>query len=78
MNTNANSTHTLVSPTPTTLEGYLLEFEWSMSVSFVSEYSRENHNIILHPFFEDFVISNQLNEYLKTFEYQGSRPFFGL
>ena len=36
-----NSTHTLVSPTPTTLEGYLLEFESSMSVSFVSEYSRK-------------------------------------
>ena len=35
-----NSTHTLVSPTPTALEGYLLEFESSMSVSFVSEYSR--------------------------------------
>ena len=35
-----NSTHTLVSPTPTTHEGYLLEFESSMSVSFVSEYSR--------------------------------------
>ena len=35
-----NSTHTLVSPTPTTLERYLLEFESSMSVSFVSEYSR--------------------------------------
>ena len=33
-------THTLVSPTPTTIEGYLLEFESSMSVSFVSEYSR--------------------------------------
>ena len=37
-----NSTHTLVSPTPTTLEGYLLEFESSMSVSFVSEYSRKD------------------------------------
>ena len=37
-----NSTHTLVSPTPTTLERYLLEFESSMSVSFVSEYSRYN------------------------------------
>ena len=37
-----NSTHTLVSPTPTTLEGYLLEFESSMSVSFVSEYSRKS------------------------------------
>ena len=36
-----NSTHTLVSPTPTALEGYLLEFESSMSVSFVSEYSRK-------------------------------------
>ena len=36
-----NSTHTLVSPTPTTLERYLLEFESSMSVSFVSEYSRK-------------------------------------
>ena len=35
-----NSTHTLASPTPTTLERYLLEFESSMSVSFVSEYSR--------------------------------------
>ena len=35
-----NSTHTLVSPTPATLEQYLLEFESSMSVSFVSEYSR--------------------------------------
>ena len=35
-----NSTHTLVSPTPTALEGYLLESESSMSVSFVSEYSR--------------------------------------
>ena len=33
-----NSTHTLVSPTPTTLEGYLLVLESSMSVSFVSEY----------------------------------------
>ena len=38
-----NSTHTLVSPTPTTLEGYLLKFESSMSVSFVSEYSRKSH-----------------------------------
>ena len=37
-----DSTHTLVSPTPTTLEGYLLEFESSMSVSFVSEYSRKS------------------------------------
>ena len=37
-----NSTHTLVSPTPTTLERYLLEFESSMSVSFVSEKSRNN------------------------------------
>ena len=37
-----NSTHTLVSPTPTTLERYLLEFESSMSVSFVSEYSRKS------------------------------------
>ena len=36
-----DSTHTLVSPTPTTLEGYLIEFESSMSVSFVSEYSRK-------------------------------------
>ena len=36
-----NSTHTLASPTPTTLERYLLEFESSMSVSFVSEYSRK-------------------------------------
>ena len=32
------SIHTLVSPT---FEGYLLEFESSMSVSFVSEYSRK-------------------------------------
>ena len=37
-----NSTHTLVNPTPTTLERYLLEFESSMSVSFVSEYSRKS------------------------------------
>ena len=37
-----NSTHTLVSPTPTTLERYLLEFESSMSVSFISEYSRKS------------------------------------
>ena len=37
-----NSTHILVSPTPTTLEGYLLEFKSSMSVSFVSEYSRKH------------------------------------
>ena len=37
-----NSTHTFVSPTPTTLEGYLLEFESSISVSFVSEYSRKS------------------------------------
>ena len=36
-----NSTHTFVSPTPTTLEGYLLEFKSSMSLSFVSEYSRK-------------------------------------
>ena len=36
-----DSTHTLVSPTPTTLEGYLIEFESSMSVSFVSEYSHK-------------------------------------
>ena len=34
--------HIAVSPTPTTLEGYLLEFESSMSVSFVSEYSRKS------------------------------------
>ena len=37
-----NSARTLVSPTPTTLERYLLEFESSMSVSFVSEYSRKS------------------------------------
>ena len=37
-----NSTHTLASPTPTTLERYLLEFESSMSVSFISEYSRKS------------------------------------
>ena len=36
-----NSTHTLASPTSTTLERYLLEFESSMSVRFVSEYSRK-------------------------------------
>ena len=41
-----NSTHTLVSPTPTTLEGYLLELESSMSVSFVAEYSRKYINIL--------------------------------
>ena len=49
-----NSTHTLVSPTPTTLERYLLEFELSMSVSFVSEYSRKagNHVVIMIGFTE--------------------------
>ena len=41
-----NSTHTLANPTPTTLERYLLEFESSMSVSFVSEYSRKTILII--------------------------------
>ena len=36
------STHTLDSPTPATLEGYLLEGESSMIVSFVSEYSHRD------------------------------------
>ena len=41
-----SSTYTLVSPTPTTLKGYLLEFESSMNESFVSEYSRKYFSYI--------------------------------
>ena len=64
-----NSTHTLVSPTPTTLERYLLEFESSMSVSFVSEYSRKSsvppldHNGIVNTEEEEKV--NILNTFFR-------------
>ena len=53
-----NSTHTLVSPTPTTLEGYLLEFESSMSVSFVSEYSRLLYSLL-------FAVAREYLNYMR-------------
>ena len=43
-----NSTHTFVSPNPTTLERYLLELESSMSESFVSEYSCKDLHRLLY------------------------------
>ena len=57
-----NSTHTLVSPTPTTLRRYLLEFESSMSVSFVSEYSRWYSRSPLHlDFVEETPVALQVD-----------------
>ena len=40
-----NSTHSLINPTRTTLEGYLLEFE--SSVSFDAEYSRKSLSLFV-------------------------------